>query len=296
MTVRDSPAAEVDISPELVRSLLAAQHPDLAHLEITFLAQGWDNCQFRLGDRLIARLPRRKLAVRLIEHEQVWLPHLAPLLPLPIPAPVRLGSPSELFPWPWSIVPWLQGRDALRSAVLDTRATGEQLGQFFNALHRPAPADAPENLHRGIPLDHRAERDEAALVALTNQGVVPPMAIDVWRVALGSPPHDGPPLWLHGDPHAGNMIVQDGALVSIIDWGDITSGDPASDLIGFWMLLDEPGRQAGRAALDHGEDTWIRAKGWAVVFAGMLLTNSADRPDYYDLGLRTIEEVIRSPG
>jgi aminoglycoside phosphotransferase (APT) family kinase protein len=121
------------------------------------------------------------------------------------------------------------------------------------------------------------------------------MAIDVWREALETVPYDGPPLWLHGDPHAGNMIVDDGKLVSIIDWGDITSGDPASDLIGFWMLLDEPGRHAARAALDHDEDTWIRARGWAVAFAGMLLANSADRPEYRDLGLRTIEEVLRGP-
>lgn len=292
--MRDAPAAEVEISTVLVRALLANQHPDLAHLEIGFLAEGWDNSQFRLGDHLIVRLPRRRLAVQLIEHEQRWLPRLAPVLPLPIPQPIRVGLPSELFPWPWSVVEWVPGLDAISARVSDTRTAGETLGGFFAALHQPAPTDAPVNRFRGVPLADRAKRDGNVFAALLEDQLIPEAAIDIWHRGLTAAPYEGPPLWLHGDAHAGNMLVCDGRLVSLIDWGDITSGDPASDLIGFWMVLDDRGRAAARSALHHDDDTWIRARGWAVAFAAMLLTNSADRPQYFELARRTIDEVLTS--
>lgn len=70
------PAAEVDVSPGLVRRLLADQHPDLAHLPVELMAHGWDNVMYRVGDELAARLPRREMGARLIGHEQRWLPVL----------------------------------------------------------------------------------------------------------------------------------------------------------------------------------------------------------------------------
>ncbi len=294
MTTQDSPAAEIEISAAMIRSLLTQQHPDLAELEVSFLAEGWDNSQFRLGHELIVRLPRRKLAVQLIEHEQEWLPRIAPALPLPIPVPVRFGRPSALFPWPWSVVRWVAGTDAIGASLSDTEAEGIRLGRFFAALHTPAPANAPENRFRGIPLAERADRDGHALQSLRTNGLVPDSALAIWSEALAAPPYDGAPLWLHGDPHAGNLVVDDGQIVSVIDWGDITSGDPASDLVGCWMVLDQTGRDAVRSVLPHDQDTWKRARGWAVSFAAMLLNNSADRPHYFELGQRTISEVISS--
>jgi hypothetical protein len=44
------PAAELEITADLVRRLLAAQQPDLAGLPVEPLANGWDNTLFRLGD------------------------------------------------------------------------------------------------------------------------------------------------------------------------------------------------------------------------------------------------------
>ena len=100
------PAADIDISVGLVRRLLAAQQPDLAHLPVTVMANGWDNMSCRLGDDLLVRLPRRAAAAELVRHEQRWLPLLAPQLPLPVPAPVREGRPGPGYSWPWSIVRW----------------------------------------------------------------------------------------------------------------------------------------------------------------------------------------------
>src|SRR5947199_9685209 len=103
------PAAAVDVDEPLVRSLLREQHPDLAGLPLQVAAFGWDNVVYRLGSELAVRLPRRAVAVPLVEHEQRWLPQLARRLPLPIPAPVRTGAPGRGYPWPWSIGPLRPG-------------------------------------------------------------------------------------------------------------------------------------------------------------------------------------------
>ncbi len=99
------PAAELDVTPKLVRRLLREQHPDLAGLRVELLANGWDNVVFRLGDELAVRMPRRGAAATILRNEQRWLPVLAPGLPLPVPEPVRTGEPGSGYPWPWSIVP-----------------------------------------------------------------------------------------------------------------------------------------------------------------------------------------------
>lgn len=146
------PPAEVDISADLVRRLLAGQHPDLARLPVTFLANGWDNAMFRVGDELVARLPRREVGAKIIVHEQQWLPLLARGLPLPIPYPERIGLPAHGYPWPWSIVPYLRGEPAADSDSLDAGHAAAAVGGFLGALHVPAPARAPVNPFRGVPL------------------------------------------------------------------------------------------------------------------------------------------------
>jgi aminoglycoside phosphotransferase (APT) family kinase protein len=145
------PPAEVDVSVELVRRLLTGQHPDLADLELTVLANGWDNLVCAAGADYLVRLPRRALAAKLVAHEQRWLPVLAPVLPLPIPAPVRVGHPAEGYPWKWSVVPYLPGGVAALAAPDDLAAAAVALGEFLAALHVPAPPEAPVSPVRGGP-------------------------------------------------------------------------------------------------------------------------------------------------
>ena len=149
-----TPSAEVDIDAGLVRRLLRAQHPDLAALPIALAASGWDNAMFRLGNDLALRLPRRQAAAQLIGHEQRWLPPLKDRLPLTIPAPIRIGVAQDGYPWKWSVIPWIAGETADRA--LPDVEQGEVLAAFFTALHRPAPAEAPRNPFRGVPLAGRA--------------------------------------------------------------------------------------------------------------------------------------------
>ena len=242
MAVNRMPAAEVEVSADLVRRLLAGQHPDLAQLPVEFLANGWDNELYRVGDELVARLPRRALGAQIIKNEQRWVPGLAPRLPLPIPYPERTGVPGCGYPYSWSVVPYLPGVPAARASSFDAPAAAAAVGGFLGALHVPAPADAPANPFRGVPLAERTGTFAANLALLTGQ-VDRDAVLRVWVAALSAPGYGGPPVWLHGDLHPANILVDDGQVSGVIDFGDITAGDPASDLAVAWMLLP-PGCRA----------------------------------------------------
>ena len=286
------PAAEVAIDATLVRALLADQHPDLTARELVEVASGWDNVLFRRGDDLAVRLPRRGAAAALIEHEQRWLPELAPRLPLAVPAPVRVGRPGRGYPWSWSVTPWLPGDVIARVEPTDPRHVAEQLGRFVRALHRPAPADAPANPYRGVPLSARSSATYERLDGLGD-------AIDqravrrLWEHAVAIPPWTGAPLWLHGDLHPANILVHDGHVSAVIDFGDVTSGDPATDLAVAWTLLPSPERARFRATAGEIDDeTWARARGWALTMAIAYLASSADNPLMDRIGRRTLAAVL----
>jgi aminoglycoside phosphotransferase (APT) family kinase protein len=287
------PDAEFEVDVDLARALLAAQHPDLAELPITPVASGWDNAIFRLGDDLALRLPRRAVAVDLLRNEQRWLPLLAPRLPLPVPTPIRIGRAQDGFPWPWSITPWLDGETADIAPPDETQ--GDVLAAFFRALHQPAPADAPRNPVRGVPLMTRAKMFDERARSIPN--LVPPGIFDLWASALATP-IDVETTWLHGDPHPRNMLVRDGGITAVIDWGDMAQGDQASDLASLWMVLpDLVARKRAMAALGRvSEATWRRARGWAASFgvvwasAGMV-----NEPSFIVIGQAIFARLLEGP-
>lgn len=288
------PAAEWEIDVGLVRSLLTDQFPDLADLPLTLLANGWDNVMYRLGDDLTVRLPRRELAVPLIENEQRFLAVLASKLPIPVPVPLRHGVRSDQFPMPWSICTWFPGELGADSVLARPLREGTRLGGFLTALHAAAPADAPLNEWRGQDIRLLEPRIVANLERSDSVGR-PANAEVMARFAEFAEvaPYSGPPVWLHGDLHAANVIVREGELSAIIDFGDITSGDPAVDLAIGWMLFDAAGRAAFRSALPHvDEATWSRGAAWALHFAFIYLANSADNPRLRSLGHRLLDALF----
>ena len=295
--VNPTPAAELDVTADLVRRLLAAQHPDLAGLPVEPLANGWDNTLFRLGGGLVARLPRRTLGARTLVNEQRWLPSLAPRLPLPVPVPVRTGVPGEGYPWPWSVVEFLPGTPASDGPPFDPRRAAADLGGFFGALHVTAPPDAPANPYRGVPLAQRADnfaRNLSAIAGQVDRGAV----LAAWEAALAVPGWDAAPVWLHGDPHPANILIRDGRVSGMLDFGDITAGDPASDLSLVWMLLPASCRGLFRAAYAKAgngsisDATWARGRGWALNLACVFLAWSADNPRLHAVGRRTLAAVL----
>jgi len=256
--------------------------------------EGWDNAIYRLGDRWSVRLPRRAAAADLIAHEQTWLPRLAPRLTLPIPTPYRIGTPALGYPWRWSVLPWLNGIAADQSAPDDAQA--RVFSGFLRSLHVPAPPEAPVNPFRGVPLADRATAVEERVERLARKtALITPQTRRTWETALDAP-LDAAPTWLHGDLHPRNVLVEGGVITGVIDWGDITSGDPATDLASIWMLFDAP--NARDDALEHygalSEATVRRARGWAVFFGIVLLdTGLGDDPRNAAIGERILRRATR---
>lgn len=250
---------------------------------------------FRLGETYAVRLPRRRTAVPLIEHEARWLAELAPGLPLPIPVPLRRGTPGAGYPSPWTVVPWLQGSTALDSPPTDLLGAARSLGAFVSALATPAPAHAPTNRFRGVPLADRhigvVARIKAALPEQERS-----RAHAVWARAMATPPYAGVPVWLHGDLHPANVLVDRGVVAAVIDFGDLTAGDPATDLSLAWMMFDPTGRQVFRSAAGGcDDDTWARARGNALAHGLACLSSSSDDPVIAALGRRTLDLVLDDP-
>ena len=266
-----TPAAEVEITEVLVRHLLETQFPQLAHLPLQYLNEGWDNVIFQLGSAYLIRLPRRSIAVPFIEKEQTWLSKLNSLLSIPIPAPVHQGKPLDEYPWPWSITPWFTGRMAAEETLKNTEAG--RLARFLATLHGHELTEIPpHNPSRATPLATKAEGTEQRLKAFIEQGKAVPRLQVLWEsaVQLDCPPEERS--LIHGDLHPKNMITDQGRIAAIIDWGDLTLGDPATDLAAFWLLFaEERVREQALAEYSVSPKMRIRAIGWAIFFSTILL-------------------------
>jgi aminoglycoside phosphotransferase (APT) family kinase protein len=257
-------ADELPIDEALVGSLVAEQFPQWAGLPVAALPLGGtDNAIFRLGDGLAARLPRRRgHDPAALEDELRWLPRLAPRLPYAVPLPVARGAPGHGYPHCWSVVTWLDGEDATRAGLDLTRAAME-LAALLRALRGIDPEGGPPPGGRGGPL---APRDEAvrAGVAALGDAVDAEAVLGAWELALAAPGWDGPPTWVHGDLDARNLLVRDGRITGVLDWGSACVGDPACDVKVAWAVLDAASRPRFREALEVDDATWARGRGWAI--------------------------------
>ena len=290
------PAAEVVVDVELVRALIRTQHPDLSELPLEEVAAGWDNFIFRLGATMAVRLPRRLASVAALEHEQRWLSTIAHHLPIPVTAPLRIGKPDVTYSWPWSIVPWLTGEPADLAPLKADQA--KPLARFLRALHLAAPADAPKNPSRGVPLQQRAKSVEERMDRLAQKtSLINPIVRKAWESALQASPAELA-TWIHGDLHPQNVLVKDGELSGVIDWADIAAGDSATDLATVWMLL--PTVAARESAIEEYGSipaaTWSRALGWAINLGCLLLeTGLAEDSRHAKIGELTLQRIFAGP-
>ena len=256
-----------EIDAALVRTLVARQFAQWADLPVRAVAEGgWDNRTFHLGDAMSVRLPSAERYVAQVEKEHRWLPALASQLPLPIPAPLAIGRPDAGYPWPWSIYGWIEGDRASRGAISDLTAFAEELADFLVALRRIDASDGPlagaHNFHRGGSLAVYDGETRQALNDLADELDVS-LLTKIWERALGSSWREKP-VWVHGDIAEGNLLVRDGRLSAVIDFGSSGVGDPSSDLVIAWTLFDEPARNAFRARVGLDRQTWERARGWCL--------------------------------
>lgn len=275
-----SEKAELDV--EVVRHLVATQFPQWAQRSIRPVeVNGWDNNTFRLGDDMSVRLPSAEGYVLQVEKEQYWLPRLAALLPLPIPVPIAAGHPDASFPWPWSIYRWLDGEVATAASIANMSEFATTLAHFLTAFHQVDATDGlppgPHNYYRGGSLTVYDQETRNAIAHLEDDIDVT-TATEVWEAAVRTE-WSAPPVWVHGDVSPGNLLVKDGRLSAVIDFGCLGVGDPACDLAIAWTFFSGESREAFQEGLRLDGETWARGRGWAlwktlIVLAGQCKTNA----------------------
>ncbi|MBR7834539.1 aminoglycoside phosphotransferase family protein [Actinospica durhamensis] len=294
--------SELEMTADLVRDALREQHPDLAELPIREVAGGWGNQMWRLGDDLAVRVQRMDTSTDPQLKERRWLPLLASRLPLAIPTPVRSGTPSERFPKIWTVMTWVQGTPMDHTPISRGDHAADELAAFLKALHVEAPADAPvgsdfgthprestqgfEHFMRDVDLDGFAEDDVRA----------------VWDDAVAAVEWHRPRVWVHGDLHPANVVIADGTLAGIVDFGAVCAGDPAWDLAAAWVLLPAGGAARffdGYAQVDDA--TIRRARGLAAMKSLflMLMGQNGDRglpggkPNWGPIGRAALDRVLK---
>ncbi|UZN03807.1 phosphotransferase [Cellulomonas sp. S1-8] len=271
-----------EINADLVRDLLRDQHPDLAELPLREVDGGWGNQMWRLGDELAVRIQRMDTEPDHQLKERRWLPLLAPRLPLPVPVPVRSGAPSARFPKLWTVMTWVPGQPLNRGSITRGEHAADALAAFLRALHVEAPADAPVSTDRGAhPKDCTGGFDHfLGSVDAEAIGCDPADVRAVWDDAVAAPAWEDRPVWVHGDLHPANVVVADGTLAGIVDFGDLFAGDPAWDLAAAWLLLPAGATARFFAAYAQADEATIRrARGLAALKSLflMLMGQNGDR-------------------
>ncbi len=275
-----------NIDTDLVRRLITSQFPRWSDLLITeVLPNGWDNRTFRLGDRMSVRLPSAERYVAQVEKEHRWLPVLAEKLPLRIPTPLEIGIPDEGYPWKWSVYGWIDGETANTERIDNmprfARALSEILAALQSADTSGAPGAGTHSGHRGGDLSIYDDQTRKAIEIMdVESDLDKSLLTEIWDVALDSK-WDKPPVWIHGDISSGNLLVRDGILSAVIDFGGIAVGDPACDLAIAWTMFEDKSRDTFRNRLGLDDATWARARGWTlwkalIILSGISETNAAE--------------------
>lgn len=284
------------ITEALVQALVSDQFPKWSRLAVRAVPrQGWDNRVFLVGDAMLARLPSTKAYEAQVYREQRWLPLLQTHLPLEIPQPLALGRPGHGYACSWSIYRWIEGDNAASSPPTEDESFAQDLGAFLNALRKAPAADGPEpgphNFHRGGSLAAYDTQFRQAVKALSGR-IDEAVALATWQTALDAR-WQLPPVWVHGDIALGNLLVRQGSLAAVIDFGQLCVGDPACDLAIAWTHFRGEDRRTflKGVALDSG--TCERGRAWAlwkatIVASGLVQTNAVEGLSSW----QTIQQVL----
>jgi aminoglycoside phosphotransferase (APT) family kinase protein len=288
---------EVATDAALLRRLLSGQLPQWADLPIErVVSYGTDHDIYRLGDHLAARLPRIHWATAQAAKEARWLPQLAPHLPLAVPEQLAIGRPAEGYPFDWSVYTWLPGENA-NGTIDDLDQAAVDLAAFVRALSSIDTAGAPPRPPggRGCPL---AEWDEGVRRSVAELGdrIDGAAALRSWAESLEAPAWAGAEVWVHGDLLPGNLLVVDGRLSAVIDFGGLNVGDPACDLQPAWNVFAGSSRRRFRAELQVDDASWLRGRGWALAQAVVAMPYYWDtNPGMIRQASHALAEVLADP-
>jgi aminoglycoside phosphotransferase (APT) family kinase protein len=288
---------EVDIDTALAQRLVADQLPAYAGLPLHRVASGGtEHAVFRLGDDLAVRMPMTPGAVGGLLKEVRWLPVLAPHLSLPVPEVVATCEPGAGYPFPWAVVRWLSGEDAVTARLASLPETAVTLGRFVAELRgidiTGAPAPGSEGFGRGLALSRWDA--EAREILPQCAGLIDVRRVaEVWDDALAAPAWDGPPVWLHADLIPPNLLVRDGRLAGVLDFGAMATGDPAYDITPAWHLLDRDTRPEFLEIVGADDAMRRRARGIVMYFAVFALPYYLHtNPTMVAIARRGIEQVF----
>ncbi|MEQ7127669.1 aminoglycoside phosphotransferase family protein [Actinopolymorpha sp. B11F2] len=263
------------------------QRPQWAGLAIRpVVPDGNDNTTMRLGDDKSVRLPSAEKYSAQVDKEHRWLPTLAAQVPLAIPQPLAKGVPGCGFPRPWSVYRWLPGEHVTGDGITDPIELARDLSRFLTALYQIDPTGGPEpgphNFSRGGDLQAFDRRCRGAIADLSDI-IDAPCATEAWEAALANT-RAAPSVWFHGDMNSTNLLVRDGRLSAVIDFGCMGVGDPACDLVIAWTLFSQESREVLRHAMALDEGMWARARGW-MLWQALIQIASARRAGASDTEL-----------
>lgn len=290
------PDGRAGIDASLVRRLLADQFPQWSNLPVTPVeVDGWDNRTYHLGEEMTVRLPTAVGYASAVDKEHRWLPILAPSLPVAVPVPLAKGVPGAGYPFSWSIRRWLEGETATLDRIDALAAFAASVAEFILALQRIDATDGPQagahSFYRGTPPAHYDNETRRALAALDGH-IDTGRAAAVWNTTLEAT-WSGPPVWFHGDIASGNLLVREGKLAAVIDFGTSGVGDPACDLVIAWTMFSGDSREAFRSVVGQDPAMWARARGWALWKALIVLAEKIDTDEEQAaVHRRVIDEVL----
>lgn len=285
------------IDEKLVRDLVGKQFPQWKDLPVvSIVPSGWDNRSFRLGEEMVVRMPSAQCYAVQVEKEQEWLPRLAPHLPVLIPEPIAMGKAGEGYPWGWSVYRWLKGESAGVAQIGDMCGFAQELAVFLVSLREIDASGGPEagehNFYRGGELSVYEEETRRALDILRDKMDVE-TAIAIWEAGLETM-WESEPVWVHGDVSVGNLLVREGRLSAVIDFGMLGVGDPACDLAIGWTFLKGKSRDVFRSELGLDDGTWARGRAWVLwkavtIEAGIVGASEVEA----SCARRVIDEVVK---
>ncbi len=284
------------IDASLVHRLITKQFPEFKDLSVhPATPGGHDNKTFYLGKDMIVRMPSAAKYTSQVEKEQKWLSKLAPLLPVPIPVPLAIGAASREYPWRWSIYYRIEGEPASIASIQNLSEFAQDLGEFLRSLQSIDPTDgplpSPENFYRGASLIHYDTEIQKALIVLKDKIDIH-AAGKVWQTALATP-YLKAPVWVHGDISLGNLLIQNGRLAGVIDFGQIAVGDPSCDLAIAFTFFKNQSREILQKSLSSDLGIFIRGRAWAlwkalITAAGFTNPNNAESQRCWDI----LEEIL----
>jgi len=286
----------MEITDRLVRRLIDSQFPEWMDLEIRPVEKsGHDNRTFRLGSEMTVRLPSHESYASAVEKELAWLPIFKPLLSLPIPVPVAKGEPTDEYPLPWSINRWIEGDTVTHNNLRDLNEFAEDLAKFLKELEaidasRGIPAGV-QNFHRGGNLAVY-DGDTRSIIETLSDPYDQKLLTEIWELSLATR-YQSAPLWLHGDVAVGNLLVRDGRLCGVIDFGTMGVGDPSSDLVMAWNFFDDASREIFLTLMNFDEDTVNRARGWALWKALITYAWNEKGSEASNWGQHVVDTLIR---